>query len=528
MTNKPDTELTLPSVVADLAGGYCSSQLMLTISFHPDPGRVGEAAILPLGRGKQHWELGRNKPEFRPRDEMSNQLAGSPIDDPGISRKALRLEYSKDSLRLNRGTSSCRCQVNGEELTHELTLNGDQLKAGVFIMLAHRVVFILREISGGDRIDAGPFVTSELRGSSPYMGRLREQILSFAHSDLDVLIRGETGTGKELVAAAIHANSARAAAKLVPVNMSAIPAALAPAALFGSAKGAFTGANAPGIGYFEQAEGGILFLDEVGDTPPEIQAQLLRALQQREIQSVGGRVRQVDLRVIAATDASLDEASDFKAALRHRLSTCEIVLQALRQHPEDIGELLWFFLHQYLTEAGKRQLLPSVTSDRIVLATWAGLFNEFTQYSWPGNVRQLSNFAHQVALASEDRLVLPPELHRQLSEKKSPPQRDEIAAASPRRSRADVSEEEFLKIMAAADYEPARASRLSGIPRTTIYRLIDSSPVLQTAGEVPEGQLAKVLSSCQGDVQRAAAQLQVSTTGLRSRIRSCAKMSRSM
>ena len=97
MTNKPDTELTLPSVVADLAGGYRPSQLMLTISFHPDPGRVGEAAILPLGRGKQHWELGRNKPEFCPRDEMSNQLAGSPIDDPGISRKALRLEYSKDS-----------------------------------------------------------------------------------------------------------------------------------------------------------------------------------------------------------------------------------------------------------------------------------------------------------------------------------------------------------------------------------------------------------------------------------------------
>ena len=526
MKKVADSDLTLPSVVADLDGSNLPSQLMLTISFHPDTSRIGESVSLALDRVKQRWKFGRKTPEFRLRNEMSNQSMGRAIEDPHISRNALEIEYHNGSVRLDRTASASRCQVGGVEVTREMTLSDDQLKAGVAIFLAHRVVLLLRKISADSSVETVPQIASGLIGSSPYMGMLRRQIASVAKSKSDVLIRGETGAGKELVASAIHANGASASGKLVPVNMSAIPAALAPAALFGNAKGAFTGADSTGVGYFEQAAGGVLFLDEVGETPLEIQAQLLRALQQREIQPVGGRVRRVELRVVAATDSALDESVDFKAALRHRLGACEIVLQALREHPEDIGELLYYFLQQHLSEAGKGELSPRVDSDRFLIASWAELFHKFIQYSWPGNVRQLSNFAQQVALASDEALQLPPELQRQLRDRKTQTLPDAVVEPTPNHSRADIGEDAFLEIMASAGYEPARASRLSGIPRTTIYRLIESSTILQTASQVPEGQLVEVLSSCDGDIGRAATQLQVSMPGLRSRLRTSEKMGR--
>jgi two-component system nitrogen regulation response regulator GlnG len=179
-----------------------------------------------------------------------------------------------------------------------------------------------------------------------------------------------------------------------------------------------------------------------------------------------------------------------------------------------------------MSEAGQGELLPCVDSDRFLIASWAELFHKFIQYAWPGNVRQLSNFAQQVALVSDRALQLPLELQRQLRDKEPRAQPDEVVEPTPNRSRADIGEDAFLEIMANAGYEPARASRLSGIPRTTIYRLIESSTILQTASQVPEGQLVEVLSSCGGDIRRAATQLQVSMPGLRSRLRTAAKIGR--
>ena len=499
MSNKPDIDLTLPSVVADLEGKYRPSRLMLTICFHPDADRIGERASLTIGKGEQQWQLGRKSPAFQPA-AADGQQSGHALDDQGISRKALQLNYRDKSLRLARGPSASRCQVNGRELDGELALGPEQLKAGVVLLLAHRVLLLLREVAREDLSDKGHALISTLRGSSPYIQLLRKQIADIAASDVDVLIRGETGTGKELVA----------------VNMAAIPAALAPAALFGSAKGAFTGADTAGVGYFEQAQGGVLFLDEVGDTPPEIQAQLLRALQQREIQCVGGAVRRIDLRVVAATDAPLEAGSDFKAALRHRLGDCEINLQPLRQHPEDIGELLWFFLRDYLEEADVAHLLPGQDSDRLEIATWAELFHTFLGFSWPGNVRQLSNFAHQVALASGKALVLPSGLREQMGQAKD---REVAAAESKRRSR-DISEAEFLEAMAAASYEPTRAAELLKISRTAVYRRIEASDDLQYASQVSEQDLQSALQECGGDIDKAALKLRVSATGLRARMRS--------
>ena len=522
MAVKPDSKSTLPSVVADLGGKYQRFRLMLTIAFHPETHRIGEIASFGLVRGKQSWELGRNSPDFSPPGAQMTDATGQSLDDQGVSRKALHFAYRGKSLLITRNSSASRCQVMGEELLDERLLDPEQLRAGVAIFLGFRVLLLLREVSDSDFAANTPAASSALKGSSAVMGKLREQITNIAASDLDVLIRGETGTGKELVSAAIHAGSSRSSHKLVPVNMSAIPVALAPAALFGSTKGAFTGADVAAVGYFEQAAGGTLFLDEVGDTPVEIQLQLLRALQQREIQAVGGVVRKVDLRVIAATDAPLDEASDFKAALRHRLSGYEIVLQALRQHPEDIGELLFHFMREYLETAGMSQLLPGPESTRLKIAAWAELFHECLCYSWPGNVRQLSNFAHQVVVASGEKLVLPADLRDQLSR----PTVSSTAEAIPKRKSDDIGEEEFLDAMSTACYEAAAAARILKIPRTAIYRRIELSPVLRLVSEVSEQELQATLVDCEGDIDAMALRLQVSRSSLRARLRALGKQAK--
>ena len=516
MTESSDTDLTQPSVVADLDGEYRQSCLMLTIAFHPNANRIGEVSS-PCA--EQKWILGRNNPDFHDPAEPIKQLSSRSLEDLCISRNALRLEYKEGSVTLGRASLACRCQINGRELDDELILSNAQLKEGVTIFLAYRVLLLLREVPGCHVNAVSPSFAPGLKGGSPYMGKLRRQIASVAASDHDVLIRGETGTGKELVASAIHSYSARARQKMVSVNMSAIPEALAPAALFGTAKGAYTGAETAGAGYFEQAQGGILFLDEIGDAPPEIQAQLLRALQQREIQRVGGPVQKIDLRVIAATDADLEEGSDFKAALRHRLSSCEIVLQPLREHPEDIGFLLWTFLQDYLEAAGKSHLLPGPDSDPFEVAAWAELFHTFQRYSWPGNVRQLSNYAHQVALASDPGLILPDNLRAQLQPTKIPA----TATKEKLRSSETVSGQEFLEAMAAARYEPKSAARILGISRTAVYRRIDGCRDLRIASQISQDELQEMLSACEDDLNRAALELRVSHSGLRSRLRAFGK-----
>lgn len=517
MTSNSDVDLTLPSVVANLVSSYRVSALMLTIAFHPDTDRIGESALLSLGGGVSQWHLGRGTPVFsrEPKTESHNDARA--LDDMYVSRKTLQLDFSNDILSLSREATACRCQIAGVELERSLTLTAERLKAGVPVFLANRILLVLKEVSSDGFSRSKGEVSSALIGSGPYMSSLKRQIGTVAASDVDVLIRGETGTGKELVASAIHSNSHRATADMITVNMSAIPVALAPSTLFGSAKGSFTGSSGKSIGYFEQAEKGVLFLDEIGDTPLEIQAQLLRVLQQREIQPVGGVIKSIDCRVIAATDAPIDEGSDFKTALRHRLAGCEIVLQPLREHSEDIGELLWFFLRSYLSEADSDVALPDPESERLEVAAWAELFHLFVRYSWPGNVRQLANFARQISLASETVLVFPAHMRDELNtelENGDVEQADEPLHTT--RSE-DIDDETFLDAMASALYEPKAAAVLLGISRTAVYRRIEESDVLRKAGEVPQDEVQRALDDCQGDLGKAALSLRVSRVGLRFR-----------
>jgi two-component system nitrogen regulation response regulator GlnG len=304
--------------------------------------------------------------------------------------------------------------------------------------------------------------------------------------------------------------------------MAAIPSELAAAALFGSARGAFTGADRAAPGYFEQAQGGTLFLDEIGDTAAAVQPQLLRALQQREIQAVGGAIRRVDVRVISATDAALDgEGSDFKAALRHRLAACEILLPPLREHPEDIGELLLYFLHRSAAAIGRPALSLHAQSPASDIAAWAVLFFNFLCYRWPGNVRELANFAQQVVLASEQVPILNENLQAALATMNGKTNGNAPASAGhpPRRKMQDISDDLFDQAMETNGCEALRVARQLGVTRAAVYRRIGVSPHYRLASELTADELQRALTEHEGDSAAVARYLRVPHNSLRRRLR---------
>ncbi|HEY4177317.1 MAG TPA: sigma-54 dependent transcriptional regulator [Kofleriaceae bacterium] len=232
-------------------------------------------------------------------------------------------------------------------------------------------------------------------GRSPALSRVLDTVSRVAGKDVTVLIRGETGSGKELVASLLHANSSRTTRPFVVFNCAAIPPELADAELFGHARGAFTGAVAARDGYFVQADGGTIFLDEVGELPLALQAKLLRVIQEREVQPIGsGQVKHVDVRVVAATHRDLEaeiKAGRFREDLFYRLNVVQIVVPPLRERRSDVPLLVREFARKY--------------SERFGLGFVVQLEPDLVAYlekqSWPGNIRQLENtIARCIALST--------------------------------------------------------------------------------------------------------------------------------
>ncbi|HEX9574663.1 MAG TPA: sigma-54 dependent transcriptional regulator, partial [Myxococcales bacterium] len=244
------------------------------------------------------------------------------------------------------------------------------------------------------RLTAEKALGHSIVGDGPAMRRLLETISRVAPKDITLLISGETGTGKELIASLVHAQSHRAERPLVRFNCAAIPGELAEAELFGHARGAFTGAVQARRGFFAEANGGTLVLDEIGELPLAAQPKLLRALQEGEIQPVGaGRVERVDVRVVACTHRDLANearAGRFREDLYYRLAVLELVVPPLREHREDIPALASGFARRYAERFGLQdvRLLPE-------------LLDALQRLDWPGNVRQLENaVARTVALST--------------------------------------------------------------------------------------------------------------------------------
>lgn len=259
---------------------------------------------------------------------------------------------------------------------------------------------------------------SELHGSTNIIGnsasmiRIKELISKVASSNSRVLITGENGTGKELVARAIHEQSKRGLKKIIDVNCAAIPAELLESELFGHEKGAFTGAVSKRIGKFEQADGGTLFLDEIGDMSRDAQAKVLRALQENQIVRVGGKERiDVDVRILAATNKDLQseiEQGQFREDLYHRLNVIPILLPPLRERVEDIPLLARW----YLDRLGEKEIIFSRKSFS------ESALEAIKKLDWSGNIRELQNVIERVALLSKGEVITDEDIDRLITRKK--------------------------------------------------------------------------------------------------------------
>jgi formate hydrogenlyase transcriptional activator len=301
--------------------------------------------------------------------------------------------------------------------------------------------------------------TLDLIGSSPKFRVLLTEVARVAPVDSAVLIQGETGTGKEVIARAIHEASPRRNQRFVALNCAAIPSALLESELFGHERGAFTGACTQTTGRFQMADGGTLFLDEIGDMPLELQPKLLRALQEREFERLGsGQTVRVNVRVVAATNQDLEQLvakKVFRADLFYRLNVIPICLPPLRERVQDILPLTEFFVAKFAARLNK----PIDSIPEEVMAV-------LEAQDWPGNIRELQNFIERAVLFSPGSVLRVPLDLKQTGKAKS-----ESAA----RTLADADREHILETLNQTGWliggQDGAANRL-GLPRTTlIYKM---------------------------------------------------------
>jgi PAS domain S-box-containing protein len=297
----------------------------------------------------------------------------------------------------------------------------------------------------------------EIVGTAPALQPVLARVAKVARTDSTVLVTGETGTGKELVARAIHRRSSRAPRAFVSVNCAAIPRELIASELFGHEKGAFTGATQRRLGRFELAHGGTLFLDEVGDLPMETQIVLLRVLQEREFERVGATTSvRVDVRVVAATNRDLQsaiEAGTFRSDLFYRLNVFPIAVPALRERPDDISLLVEYFIDRYARKAGK-------TIRRVNKRT----LDHLRSYPWPGNVRELQNVIERsVIVCDTDEFIVD---ESWLSTR--PPVDGPVALSGTLAAHEKAIIEEALRASGGRVFGPSGAAARLGIPRSTL------------------------------------------------------------
>ena len=320
-----------------------------------------------------------------------------------------------------------------------------------------------------------PYSFGEMIGTSSAIQAVFKIIENVSDTDADVLITGETGTGKELVARSLHQHSRRSKKRFVPVDCGAIPEDLLESEFFGHERGAFTGAHTRSLGLMEFANQGTLFLDEIGELPVRLQAKLLRTLQERKIRRIGGNSEiEVDVRVIAATARDLEaeiERERFRSDLYYRIDVVRIKLPPLRDRMDDIPLLTNHFIEKYSREMNR----PGVSFDSEAIEVMSG-------YAWPGNVRELQNIIKRVLATTRQKLIQVQNLP------------DEIVAEAVRRvdkntsSFFDLREEQlenfemeyFRKLMLTCKGDVTRAASEAQLPRGTLYRLLNKHDLKPT------------------------------------------------
>ncbi|MFT7579271.1 MAG: two-component system nitrogen regulation response regulator GlnG [Myxococcota bacterium] len=333
----------------------------LTVLAHPQASRVGDTAVLPTAGP---IAVSRKEPGF-------NSVVGMrrPLTTPLLSRSPVTLLRHRTGMQIDvRGTST-PVRVDGASVANTLAVETADIDRGVVLEFGDHIVLLLHR----RQARAAPMVTDDdfgPIGDSDGIRNIRQRIEAHASGDDSVLIRGETGSGKALVAAALHRASPRARRPYIVANMAAIPLALAASELFGHARGAFSGARDAHDGFFERADSGTLFLDAVGDTPDDVQAALLRVLETGEIQAIGAnRVRRADVRVVAATDLDVEGAiasGRFRGPVYYRLAQAEIRIPPLRDRRDDVARLLIHFMRIALDKHGFADRLEPPPTEREV------------------------------------------------------------------------------------------------------------------------------------------------------------------
>lgn len=491
------SDFTLTSPLYDLENG-AAPLLALTIVWHPDRARIGEQFV--GGAGGDVIELNRFAPLF-----MHPGREGLPLGHGALSRQPLRLvRDASDRVSMTLPASPMAVEVNGRVLTHPIHFSAGQIADGQILTLGRAVVLCLHWMQ---RLPAPNTVPGLIGVGSASIG-VREQIHMVARTSLPVLLVGETGTGKEIAARAIHALSGRAQGPLVAVNMAALGESMAACALFGAVEGAYPGAGAAREGLFAQADGGTLFLDEIGNAPAAVQPMLLRAIEGGGYRPIGASEdRRSSARLVAASDQDLDAAA-FNQALLHRLEGFVLRMPLLRQRREDVGVLIVDLLRQQGIEAE----LP------------AALVAELAAHDWPGNVRQLFNVLQRAALVLREGGVptleqLVGSARAKVEEALEPEPVVTLETAVARRRPSKLSDGEVLEAMAGNDWNIQAAAQALGISRPSLYKLLEDHPDIRRPETIAEDDIARAMAASAGDIERCAALLKTPAEALRRRWR---------
>ncbi len=499
-----DLENSLPTQLFAQDNARIGPALGLTILWHPDPQRIGDQYAVPASEGR--LALSRSAPLFVRPGHESRALAHRAI----ARAPAHIVHLPDDAVEIVPPDSAMPLEINGAVASEKIRLDRADIARGVVLGLGGKVLLCLHWMNMAPKDNPVPGFLGVSSGAIA----TRELIHQVAATDLAVLLLGETGTGKDVAARAIHAGSSRSNQPLVAVNMATLNEALAPADLFGALKGAYTGSQVKREGLFAEADGGTLFLDELGDTPASVQPMLLRVLETGRYRPLGAsRDLMSSARLIAATDQDLD-AKGFNQPLLRRMEAFVIRVPTLRERREDIGMLLLHALQECGISAAELASLP------------ASLVSAICHYDWPGNVRQLANVARRTLIALRagqhptlGQFVNVGRTPRPNTSAGAPAARADASPASPRRKLAQVTSDDLLKALESHGWQISGAAQALGISRPSLYKLIEAHPAIRPAAMIPVDEISTALREFRGDLTLCASYLKTPSEALRRHMR---------
>ena len=495
----PDATLTSYGMAEDFAS---APVLGITILWHPQRERIGEQMLGPAAGGA--IALNRFAPLFA---RAGAGHDGAPLGERSITREPVHIRFvTEGGIQVDHVRGKMGLELNGLPSNVTDRFAAGELDRGIVIGLGSQVFVCLHLMRSLPRAANVPGLIGVGDGAI----KMREAIAQVAGTTMPVLLLGETGSGKEVAAQAIHALGGRRSERFVAINMATLSESLAAAELFGAVKGAYTGAATSRRGWFAEADGGTLFLDEIADTPASVQAMLLRVLESGEYRPLGaGTDARSSARIVAATDQDLG-AGGFNQALRRRLEAFVIRVPALRERREDIGVLVRHFLDAEVAQDAWN--LPFE------------LLSQVFNGDWPGNVRQLAHAMRRVALdlqagmlpVLDQSVMMPVAVPAPL-----PGPADDTAvacAAASRPVRRKVSElrdDDLVEAMEKSQWQILAASRALGISRPTVYKLLEAHPAIRFPANISEEEIRAAWNACDGDLQRCASRLMTPAEALR-------------